>query len=36
MNANNVNTIYGTKVKYELRYFTFGPKTKITQFLFYF
>ena len=30
MNANNVDTIYGTKVKYELRYFTFGSKSKIT------
>lgn len=32
MIANKVNTIYGTKVKYESRYFTFGSKTKIKQF----
>lgn len=36
MIANKVNTIYGTKVKYESRYFTFDYKTKIKQFLFYF
>lgn len=30
MNANNVDTIYGIKVKYEFRYFTFDPKSKIT------
>lgn len=36
MSANNINTNYGTKVKYELRYFTFEPKNKITQFIFYF
>jgi len=36
MSVSNVDTSYGTKVKYESRYFTFGSKTKITQFLFYF
>ena len=30
MSASNVDTIYGKKVKYESRYFTFGSKTKIT------
>lgn len=30
MSASNVDTIYGTKVKYESRYFPFGSKTKIT------
>lgn len=30
MSASNVDTNYGTKVKYESRYFTFGSKTKIT------
>ena len=30
MSANYINTNYGTKVKYESRYFTFGSKTKIT------
>lgn len=30
MSASNINTNYGTKVKYESRYFTFGSKSKIT------
>lgn len=30
MSVNNIDTSYGTKVKYKSRYFTFGSKTKIT------
>lgn len=29
MSVSNVNTSYGTKVKYASRYFTFDSKTKI-------